>query len=108
VLIVRLFSETSQATTITVDTVADTSGGAMCSLRDAITAANTDAVAGGCVAGDPGADTIQISVSGTISLIDFLPAVTGDLDIQGPGGKPHGGRSRAFPDSTGDERHRHD
>jgi CSLREA domain-containing protein len=69
-------------TTITVNTTADNTGGPGCTLRDAITAANTDAVTGGCTAGR-GADTIDFSVSGQINLLTTLPAVAGRLAIEG-------------------------
>jgi CSLREA domain-containing protein len=68
--------------TITVNTTADSTGGPGCTLRDAITAANTDTVAGGCSAGH-GADTIDFSVSGQINLGSTLPAVASDLAIDG-------------------------
>jgi CSLREA domain-containing protein len=71
-------------TTIAVNTTADSTGGPSCTLRDAITAANTDTVAGGCSAGN-GADTIDFSVSGQISLDSSLPAVAGPLTIEGFG-----------------------
>jgi CSLREA domain-containing protein len=70
--------------TITVTSTADTTGGPNCTLRDAITAANTDTVAGGCIAGN-GADTIDFGVSGQISLDSSLPAVAGHLTIEGSG-----------------------
>jgi CSLREA domain-containing protein len=69
-------------TTITVNTTADGTGGPDCTLRDAIAAANTDTVAGGCSAGH-GADTIDFSVSGQINLGSTLPAVASDLTIDG-------------------------
>jgi CSLREA domain-containing protein len=71
-------------TTITVDTTADGTGGPDCTLRDAITAANTDTVSGGCSAGH-GDDTIDFSVSGQINLGSTLPAVASDLTVDGSG-----------------------
>ena len=68
--------------TITVNTTADSTGGPGCMLRDAITAANTDTVAGGCSAGH-GADTIDFDVSGQINLGTTLPAVASGLTIDG-------------------------
>ena len=68
-----IWTATAQAATITVNTLADASGGTACTLRDAITAANTASPAGGCVTGS-GSDTINFSVSGTIT----LGAVRGD------------------------------
>jgi CSLREA domain-containing protein len=69
-------------TTITVNTTADGTGGPDCTLRDAITAANSNTPVGGCNAGH-GADTIAFSVSGQINLGSTLPAVASDLTIDG-------------------------
>ncbi|HZR82162.1 MAG TPA: hypothetical protein VFD92_13790 [Candidatus Binatia bacterium] len=49
------FAATGRAATIAVNDVADASGGATCTLGNAIDAANTNAAVGGCPAGDPGA-----------------------------------------------------
>jgi CSLREA domain-containing protein len=68
--------------TITVNTTADGTGGPDCTLRDAITAANSNTPVGGCNAGH-GADTIDFSVSGQINLGTTLPAVASDLTIDG-------------------------
>jgi hypothetical protein len=58
-------------------------------LHDAITAANTNAVVAGssCAAGSGTADTISFNLPNpsTITLAGALPAITGNLDIQGPG-----------------------
>ena len=70
--------------TITVNTTGDTTGGPDCSLRDAITAANTDQATGGCTAGS-GADTINFSVNGQINLGSTLPGVASELTIDGSG-----------------------
>jgi hypothetical protein len=59
--------------------------GALCSLANAIAAANTDAVVGGCAAGS-GADTIQIPAS--IALTGELPAVISDVAFVGTVGTP--------------------
>jgi CSLREA domain-containing protein len=61
---------------INVTTTVDEAGvvGSGCSLREAITAANTNAAFGGCPAGSPGADVIN------------LPAGTYTLSIPNPGG----------------------
>lgn len=91
----------AEATGIVVDTLADAAdidGFAIalndehCSLREAVTAANTDAPFGGCPAGS-GADTITFSVSGTIHLAgggsDSFPErpirVESDVTIDGGG-----------------------
>lgn len=77
----------ASAATISVTTTADefdpAGGGAGCSLREAIQAANTDAAFGGCSAGS-GADTIDVP-PGTFTLTrtgaNEDGNVTGDLDI---------------------------
>ena len=58
-----------------------------CSLPEAITAANTNAGYLGCLAGDPGMDTIEFTggVTGTIPLYAAMPVITEDLTINGPG-----------------------
>jgi len=74
---------------ISVNTFADEAGaiGTGCSLREAITAANTNGTFGGCTAGSAGADVITLA-AGTFTLSipnaagvneDFN--ATGDLDI---------------------------
>jgi CSLREA domain-containing protein len=70
--------------TITVTSTADATGGPNCTLRDAITAANTDTATGGCSAGN-GADTIDFGVSGQINLGSTLPAMTSALAIDASG-----------------------
>jgi CSLREA domain-containing protein len=70
-LIATLFlASSAQAATITVNTTADTATPGQCSLRDAVTAANTNAAVNGCAAGSAGADTIVFSlpVASTINL----------------------------------------
>ncbi len=54
----------------------------LCSLEDAITAANTDAISGGCPAGS-GADTIALSSD--ITLDKTLPQITSPIVIEGAG-----------------------
>ncbi|HYW72477.1 MAG TPA: CSLREA domain-containing protein [Pyrinomonadaceae bacterium] len=81
------------AATITVNSTSDVASGTdgLCTLREAITAANTNtasgAVAGECAAGSSGgSDTIDMTgVSGTINLTGALPDITSDLTINGPG-----------------------
>jgi CSLREA domain-containing protein len=72
---------------ITTDVVSSTDG--LCTLREAITAANTNtasgAMAGECVAGGSGTDTINFSVTGPISLPSALPDISSDMTINGPG-----------------------
>ncbi len=63
--------------TFTVNTLADTVdvNSAVTSLRDAITAANSQA----------GDDIINFSVTGTINLTGALPDLSSNIQIQGPG-----------------------
>jgi hypothetical protein len=67
----------AHATTITVDSTADSLSG--CTLRNAITAANTNSSQGTCPAGQasPTVDTIDFAVpsSSTITLGTALPAI---------------------------------
>src|SRR5436309_11221427 len=65
------------AAPIVVNTLADVGAG---SLREAITLANNEAL-------HPGADIITFApgVTGTIQLGGDLPALTSNIDIQGPG-----------------------
>ena len=77
--------------TITVTSDADTHTDGQCTLREALTAANTNtasgATSGDCVAGDPGADTIAFAIlpAGvhTIQPALELPAITEPLTIDG-------------------------
>jgi CSLREA domain-containing protein len=68
-----------------ITTDEDTANGD-CSLREAVTAANTDGVYGGCVAADDDADTIVLQAGATYEL--SLPGeadnanLTGDLDVR--------------------------
>jgi uncharacterized repeat protein (TIGR01451 family)/CSLREA domain-containing protein len=78
----------AQAAVITVDTIADdavplTDGD--CSLREAIENANNGATFADCTAGDPGLDTIDFSVTGTITLDGASIDITDTLTIDGPG-----------------------
>ena len=79
--------------TIVVNSLADVADGndGLCTLREAITAANSNSASGGgageCVAGsetDP--DTISLTgVTGTITLGSALPNITSEMTIAGPG-----------------------
>jgi hypothetical protein len=75
----------ARAATITVDTLADTAVQGHCSVRDAITAANSHAPVRGCMGG-PGSNTIEFAngLSGTITLGEALPDIHSDLSIIGP------------------------
>jgi CSLREA domain-containing protein len=85
VVALALTTATANATTYTVNTLSDPTGpSGTCSLRDAITAANTKTATNGCTAGT-GNDTIRFSVTGTILLASTLPQVTDcRLTITGP------------------------
>ncbi len=77
-------SRPASAATIAVTTTADElNSDGDCSLREAIQAANTDAIVDACPAGS-GADTIQLAIA-TYSLAIAGPGedanVTGDLDV---------------------------
>jgi CSLREA domain-containing protein len=78
--------------TITVNSSADVTNGTdgFCTLREAITAANSNtasgATAGECAAGSSGADTIDLSgLSGTITLTSVLPDISTEMSLNGPG-----------------------
>jgi CSLREA domain-containing protein len=79
--------------TIIVNSTADVANNAdgLCTLREAITAANTD-TASGAVAGECGpgsgsdSDTINLTgVAGTITLSSALPNISSDIIFSGPG-----------------------
>lgn len=79
------------AGSITVNSLVDgvdlpaLAGNGTCDLREAIIAANTDAPVDSCTEGS-GADIIYLdTLSGTISLLNNLPAVTTDIQFVGPG-----------------------
>ena len=84
-LILIATGTTAHAASITVSTLSDPTGSAgTCSLHDAITAANTKVATNNCVAGT-GTDTIDFSVTGTITLANTLPAIKNTLTIDGSG-----------------------
>jgi CSLREA domain-containing protein len=77
----------ARADTITVTSDADTNGGPGCTLRAAISAANSDAVAGGCPAGcDDGNDcTADVCTAGECSNTDINGvSCSSDSDCNGP------------------------
>ena len=94
------------AATITVDTNSGGTGGPSCTLRDAITAANTDAPTGGCPAGS-GTDTIILPTGATISLTgadnpnNGLPVATSTISIQGNGATIQGNNTFRILDING-------
>jgi CSLREA domain-containing protein len=77
------------ATTITVDDAADVSTVGKCTLRDAITAANTNAAVNACAAGQAGptVDLVHFAIPGsglhTITLASTLPDITDVVTIDG-------------------------
>jgi CSLREA domain-containing protein len=81
---------TPLAGSITVNSTSDAASGTdgLCTLREAITSANTDtasgAVAGECAAGS-GDDNIDFSVTGTITLTTALSVISSNITINGPG-----------------------
>ena len=82
----------------------------LCTLREAITAANLNAASGAasgeCAAG-AGDDTITFSVTGTINLTGALPDIASNVTISGPGSaqltvrRDTGGNYRIFTVNTG-------
>lgn len=66
----------AQAADITVDE-------SICTLADAITAANTDTATGDCPAGDSGADTIILQAD--VTLAAALPEISSTITIEGGG-----------------------
>lgn len=80
-------SGAAQAATLTVDTDQDVGAlDGVCSLREAILAANTDIAYNDCPAGD-GPDRIAFALAtpAEIDLVADLPAITETLLIRGPG-----------------------
>jgi CSLREA domain-containing protein len=91
VLTLGMFAACATAATITVNSNADTvANDGVCTLREAIVAANTDtasgAMAGECAAGS-GTDTIVFAIPGagvhTITLTGALPNITTPMTIDG-------------------------
>jgi hypothetical protein len=81
-----LFAAAASANTIAVETLADPGDGSQCTLRDAITAANTHAVSGDCPAGATGSDDITVTPAGTIQLASALPQIATSMTITGASG----------------------
>jgi CSLREA domain-containing protein len=103
-----LASSPALGAVITPNTFSDENGsGPGCSLREAILAANTDAVFGGCPAGG-GADTIPLG-AGTYGL-SIPPGTTGDdslegdLNVASPMTITHTGLAPAVIDGNGIDR----
>ncbi len=93
-LVLLIATGPSLAATITVTSTSGGTGGPDCTLRDAITAANTDAAVGGCAAGS-GADVIELPAGATITLTEAdnaglqgangLPLITSEITLNGNG-----------------------
>src|SRR5262245_34539181 len=83
-----LFASPLYASTIPVTSGSGETGGPGCTLRDAVTAANSDAAVGGCTAGS-GADTILLTTDVSLTTADNgvngLPIVTTKMTIDGQG-----------------------
>lgn len=88
---VGIVERPAYAATITVNSTADTEANdGVCTLREAIKAANTDTASGAsggeCLAGS-GTDTIEFNISGvgphTISPTSALPDITAPVIIDG-------------------------
>jgi len=81
----------AHAASLTVNTLEDniTNGDGLCTLREAITAANNNLATNADCAAGSGADTLTFSVSGTITLVGSqLPTITaagGALTMDGTG-----------------------
>ena len=101
VLLASIASNAYGWATITVNSLADPGQPGICTLRDAITAANTMTATNGCRAGK-GHDTIVFSASGTITLADTLPEVVGNLTINGAGITITGGIFGPFMGGVGE------
>lgn len=88
---VRTSLQSLAGNTITVNSIANVTNGTdgLCTLREAIEAANANAAsgpaAGECAAGSSNSDTITFTVVGTISLTSALPSIASDMSINGPG-----------------------
>jgi len=105
-VILTLWAGAAQAATITVNSTADVMvNDGVCTLREAIIAANTNtasgAMAGECAAGTAGLDTIAFAIPGagvrTITPAPLLPTITEAVFINGytqPGTSPN---TNAFP-----------
>jgi hypothetical protein len=80
------------AATITVDGV--------CTLADAITAANTNSATGSCIAGDVGPDTIDLQTNVTLGAV--MPTITSVITLEGNGFTVSGNNSvRVFNVQSG-------
>lgn len=88
VLLCLLGGQSAWAATITINSLADTTSAddGICTLREAITAANSDSpsgvISGECVAGAAD-DLLEFDITGTIVLASQLPLITSVVHIDG-------------------------
>ena len=83
-LVSPVVAPTLAAATIAVDTLADNEAAdGLCSLREAIQAANDDLPFLGCSAGEDH-DLVTLELTGTIALTSDLPDITRNLTLAGP------------------------
>jgi parallel beta helix pectate lyase-like protein len=77
----------ARAATITVNSLADNLApfDGFCTLKEAVKAANADAVVDSTCGAGAGADTIEIAVAGTIVLNDPLDEISDDTVVRGLG-----------------------
>ena len=77
----------ASANTITVNSNADPGGGGICSLHDAIVAANGNTAVNDCTPGGGASDVIDTTaIAGqTVQLAGALPQIVSTLDVVGPG-----------------------
>lgn len=80
------FPAAAAAETIVVNTTEDAAATGKCTFRAAIEASNANSAKDGCVAGS-GTDRIEFALPdpSTITLASTLPAVSGAVEIAGPG-----------------------
>jgi hypothetical protein len=106
-LIVKAAVALSASTTIHVDSTDGGTGGPECRLRDAISAANTGAVVGGCDGSAGGPFILELIDPGHGSVYEFsvidnnanaLPIITSDITINGHGGTISRSNQESTPD----------
>src|SRR4051812_43746671 len=87
-LLTNIPAPMAQAASLTVNSLADVDNGSdsVCTLREAITAANTNANYNECVSASYGNDTITFGVAGTITLGSSLPNITDAAGLTITGG----------------------
>jgi uncharacterized repeat protein (TIGR01451 family) len=79
-LLLVAFALEASAATITVNSTSDVVAvDGACTFREAVTAANTNAVSGDCPAGTPGLDQIHFAIAGGGAQTIYLSATIGDI-----------------------------